>query len=153
MGIAENAIIKQASPRCIEGWVVCDVSRVSTRFESSVGRRKRGFHRRTRSQRIHHLANPILMPPISSESIRNRLIAHLAESGIVVHSPVRETILIRDGYYCGRKYQAEGYTLVWFQEEDQLKLFAPNGSLCWSKTYLHFLTPSATPSTGIQRAA
>ena len=33
-----------------------------------------------------------------------------------------ESILIRDGYYCGRRFQAAGHHAVWFMEEDQLKI-------------------------------
>jgi hypothetical protein len=47
-----------------------------------------------------------------------------AESG-----EVRETILIRDGYYCGRRYHLGGLQAIWFIEENQLKFHAPDGSV------------------------
>jgi hypothetical protein len=42
--------------------------------------------------------------------------------------PIREeTLLIRDGQYCGHRYQSEELTAVWFLEEDQIKVYDRNG--------------------------
>lgn len=42
--------------------------------------------------------------------------------------PIREeTLLIRDGQYCGHRYQTEDLTAVWFLEEDQIKMYDRNG--------------------------
>jgi hypothetical protein len=35
----------------------------------------------------------------------------------------RETILIRDGYYCGRRFHTDQHRAVWFIEEDELKIY------------------------------
>lgn len=40
-----------------------------------------------------------------------------------------ESILIRDGFYCGRKFEASGFHAVWFMEEDQLKIHARGGDV------------------------
>ena len=40
-----------------------------------------------------------------------------------------ETILIRDGCYCGRRLECDGLRAVWFVEENQLKFFHRDGSL------------------------
>ena len=42
------------------------------------------------------------------------------------HAP-RESLLLRDGLYCGRRFEAEGGHALWFVEEDQLKIFGPDG--------------------------
>ncbi|MFO0922182.1 MAG: hypothetical protein U0905_06800 [Pirellulales bacterium] len=89
------------------------------------------------------------MPPIASDTIRDRFSSYLSEGGHEIAEPVRETILIQNGYYCGRKYQSEGHTLVWFVEEDQLKMYGPNGALMWSCKPHAFL--SSSPN--IRRAA
>ena len=89
------------------------------------------------------------MPPISAESIRNRFLSYLNEQGVALSSPIRETILIQNGYYCGRRFQAEGYTLVWFVEEDELKLYSPDGSIRWTSSPSHYVG-SPTP---MRRAA
>lgn len=36
--------------------------------------------------------------------------------------PFQESILIRDGYYCGRRFDAGSLEAVWFLEEDQVKI-------------------------------
>jgi hypothetical protein len=41
----------------------------------------------------------------------------------------REIVLIRDGNYCGRRFEAAGGHAVWFAEEDQLKLVSDRGSV------------------------
>jgi hypothetical protein len=35
----------------------------------------------------------------------------------------RESILIRKGSYCGRRFEAEGAYAVWFLEEDEVKFY------------------------------
>lgn len=42
---------------------------------------------------------------------------------------MRESILIRDGYYCGRRFLCGSLSAVWFAEEDQIKLFDQDGQL------------------------
>ncbi|MCG8652422.1 MAG: hypothetical protein MI861_21455 [Pirellulales bacterium] len=45
-------------------------------------------------------------------------------------NPIRnESILIRDGFYCGRRFDLGAYRAVWFLEEDQLKIYARGGDL------------------------
>jgi len=40
-----------------------------------------------------------------------------------------EACLIRNGYYCGRRFQCGDHSAVWFAEEDEVKIYAPNGAL------------------------
>lgn len=40
-----------------------------------------------------------------------------------------EACLIRNGYYCGRRFQCGDHSAVWFAEEDEIKIYAPNGAL------------------------
>lgn len=42
---------------------------------------------------------------------------------------VRETILIRDEFYCGRRLLAPDHQAVWFIEEDELKIYHNSGEL------------------------
>ena len=39
-----------------------------------------------------------------------------------------ESILIRDGYYCGRRFRLGELEAIWFVDEDQLKVY-DEGSL------------------------
>lgn len=63
------------------------------------------------------------------EKIRLYVARQLGELGANDVSDVSEAILIRSGLFCGRKFQCEGYEVVWFHEEDQIKFFAPGGDL------------------------
>ncbi len=38
-------------------------------------------------------------------------------------SPGSESIVIRDGFYCGRRFSATSHHAVWFVEEDELKIY------------------------------
>ena len=59
----------------------------------------------------------------------------------------RETLLIREGHYCGHRYESDELSAVWFLEEDEIKVFGENGGL------LLVLQPSQSPSSIPQRAA
>ncbi len=50
----------------------------------------------------------------------------LGPDGSLIH---RESMLIRDEFFCGRKFHAQHYTAVWFIEEDVLKIHHADGSL------------------------
>ncbi len=39
----------------------------------------------------------------------------------------RQSLLIRDGNYCGRRFEAERGHALWFFEEDQVKVFGADG--------------------------
>ncbi len=40
-----------------------------------------------------------------------------------------ESILVRNDFYCGRRFRAEFHEAVWFIEEDTLKIFQTGGGL------------------------
>lgn len=60
--------------------------------------------------------------------IRGRLdeVGHESESEKAIRN---ESILIRDGFYCGRRFQAAQHHAIWFMEEDQLKIHDTDGSV------------------------
>jgi hypothetical protein len=80
------------------------------------------------------------MPLFSSTAVQNRFLQMLADQGVVSADGIRETLLIRDGFYCGRKFSMEGYSLVWFVEEDQIKVFDKENALILSTPTSAFLT-------------
>ena len=62
-----------------------------------------------------------------------------------------ETTLIRNGSYCGRRFSLQGYSLIWFIDEQQIKLFAQDGSLLDTKSVLDFCgSPLCIPATETQ---
>lgn len=47
--------------------------------------------------------------------------------GVSDDEPSVETILIRDGFYCGHRFTCGGLRAVWFLEEDVIKVFGGDG--------------------------
>ena len=41
----------------------------------------------------------------------------------------RESMLIRDEFFCGRRFHSDQYDAIWFIEEDVLKIFRTDGTL------------------------
>ncbi len=60
------------------------------------------------------------------DAIRRLIHATLSELR-VEHTELRETILIRDGHYCGRRFHAAKSEAIWFIEEDQVKFYGEDG--------------------------
>jgi hypothetical protein len=67
--------------------------------------------------------------------------------GMTADAPPRETILIRDGLFCGRRFEWEDFSAVWFAEENQVKFYGPDGAVL---RVLAVETPTDAP---IARAA
>ena len=63
-----------------------------------------------------------------TEQIRGRIQDLLSDIG-AAEGALSETVLIRDGYYCGRRFELDGLSAVWFIEENQIKCFSRDGSL------------------------
>jgi hypothetical protein len=94
------------------------------------------------------------MPTNIADFIRNALRTIVAKHGALEEaSSIMETTLIRNGTYCGRRFSLEGFSLVWFQEESQIKLYAPDGQLELSCSLSDFCAIQTSDSTSIRRAA
>jgi predicted acylesterase/phospholipase RssA len=77
-----------------------------------------------------------------------RLVADtFARLGLSCGAEPIETILIRDGIYCGRRFDVEHGHAVWFIEEEQLKFFRASGSLAL------VIEPVVTTQVATRRAA
>ncbi len=63
------------------------------------------------------------------ERIRLVIARQLSQLGATETDSVEESILIRNGLFCGRKFRCSGYHVVWFIEEDEIKFFSPCGDL------------------------
>ena len=63
------------------------------------------------------------------EKIRLVIAEQLNQFGCEAANSMGESILIRNGLFCGRKFQCAGYEVVWFIEEDEIKFFSPAGEL------------------------
>lgn len=73
------------------------------------------------------------------EKIRLAIAEQLIQLGVPATESLHETMLIRNGLFCGRKFQSEGYEVVWFIEEDELKFFSPRGELLKATSAIAFL--------------
>ncbi len=69
---------------------------------------------------------------IDAEKVRAYVAHTLTGFGAQQDAKLQESILIRGGLFCGRKYACDGYEGIWFIEEDQIKFFAPCGDLLLS---------------------
>jgi hypothetical protein len=69
------------------------------------------------------------MAQINGQAIRLGLAEYLGISVEAAEARMRETILIMQGHYCGRRFSIDGYSLTWFLEEDQIKLVGPDGKV------------------------
>jgi hypothetical protein len=61
--------------------------------------------------------------------IRSLICQTFSEFGGSVDRMPRETLLIRDGFFCGRRFESDGLQAVWFTEEDEVKFFDRNGAI------------------------
>jgi hypothetical protein len=64
-----------------------------------------------------------------TESVRLLVGNTLVELGLSSGREPHETILIRDGNYCGRRFDSDDGHAIWFVEEEQIKFFRADGSL------------------------
>ena len=63
------------------------------------------------------------------ERIRHGICIAMAKLGCDTPAIEQETILIQDGHYCGRRFRGPMIEAVWFQEEEQIKLYDADGAL------------------------
>jgi hypothetical protein len=66
--------------------------------------------------------------PHSTEAVRRRVAHTFAELGLA-GTELSESILIRGGAYCGRRFDAGRGHAIWFVEEDQVKFYDDAGCL------------------------
>jgi hypothetical protein len=89
------------------------------------------------------------MPPLNAHTLRRSFAEQLGIPIEIAESKIRESLLVVEGIYCGRRFSLDGYTLTWFVEENQVKLMSPQGQLVVACSALAF----ATHSTNRQAAA
>jgi hypothetical protein len=55
--------------------------------------------------------------------IRQRVSETFAHMQVPQPDQFRESILLRGGAYCGRRFEADGAYAIWFLEEDEVKFY------------------------------
>jgi hypothetical protein len=64
-----------------------------------------------------------------TEAVRRRVAERFHALGISGANPLRESLLICGGAYCGRRFDAAAGHAIWFVEEDQIKFYRADGKL------------------------
>lgn len=85
--------------------------------------------------------------------MRAAIVTQLQQFGVQAPIDLHETLLIRNGLFCGRKFQSDGHLVVWFIEEDEVKFFSPVGELLKSATAIECLAAIETSQQSLRRAA
>lgn len=62
-----------------------------------------------------------------TDQVRQLVAEAFASLGVPHPQRCRESILIHDGNYCGRRFETEGAHAVWFVEENQIKVVTGDG--------------------------
>jgi hypothetical protein len=62
------------------------------------------------------------------QQIRKVIRETFAEFGGSTDQSLGEAMLIRDGFFCGRRFQCDGLHAVWFLEEHEIKFYDRNGA-------------------------
>ena len=60
-------------------------------------------------------------------AVRARVLQAFADLQLGSGEHLHETILIKGGNYCGRRFATDGGHAIWFAEEDQLKMCGADG--------------------------
>ena len=68
------------------------------------------------------------------ERVRQLVKEAFVEQGVTPQDEVCETILIRDGYYCGRCFTCGDLRAVWFLEENVIKFFCRQSGVHFTKS-------------------
>jgi hypothetical protein len=64
-----------------------------------------------------------------THEVRERVAEVFAQLGGDAGEELRETILVSDGAYFGRRFDGPRGHAIWFVEEDQLKFYRPDGTM------------------------
>jgi hypothetical protein len=76
-----------------------------------------------------------------TEFVRREVTETFQDLGATSLDCLIETLLIRDGFYCGRRFYCDGFQAVWFLEERQIKYFNDEGQLVRKSAAASCLSP------------
>ena len=62
-----------------------------------------------------------------TKEVRDHVYQVFLQHGVDKDAPIEEAIVIRDGFYCGRRFECGSLQAIWFVEEDQLKIYDQQG--------------------------
>ena len=83
----------------------------------------------------------------TADRIRSIVHQHFLELGYGDAEPPIETLLVRNGQFCGRSFRRNEWNAVWFIEENEIKFHDPAGAV------VRVIRPSAeTPAAQLKAA-
>lgn len=74
-------------------------------------------------------SQPYMSTSSLADEIRRQVRNTLTEQGACDSATLCESILVRGGFLCGRRFELDGFSAIWFVEERQLKFFDRAGSV------------------------
>ncbi len=83
----------------------------------------------TRIDSSHRFHETLMHHAQHTFQVRQFITEAFVDLGARPESPVRETILIRNAQYCGRRFDRDGFQAIWFVEEGEVKFYGPDGLL------------------------
>ena len=63
----------------------------------------------------------------NAQRVRELVLRTVPDFGVCDTTPSAETLLLRDGYYCGRCFKFEGVRAIWLSEANQVKFYTDGG--------------------------
>jgi hypothetical protein len=73
-----------------------------------------------------HHAFPAMSHP-NAQRVRELVLRTVPDFGIHDTALCGETLLLRDGYYCGRSFKFEGLRAIWLTDANQVKFYSDAG--------------------------
>lgn len=81
------------------------------------------------------------------EAVRHQVSQAFQRYNIADGSEPRESILLKGGIYCGRRFEVGTGYAIWNATTDELKIFSTNGKV------LSFIPSASAPPISLPRAA
>ena len=67
------------------------------------------------------------------EAVRQHVRRTFTAQGVDDLDDCCETILIREGFYCGRRFTCDSHRAIWFVEEKVIKFYSADGEFMFSQ--------------------
>jgi hypothetical protein len=83
------------------------------------------------------------MPNTTAQQLRHAFAERLGFLPEQAEQNIRETLVLCNGLYCGRRFTLQDYSLVWFIEENAVKLSTSNGRVVMSCDAALFINQSS----------
>ncbi len=72
---------------------------------------------------------------VQADSIRRQVRRVFQQHGASSDCDMCESLLIRSGFFCGRRFEMDGLSAIWFVEENELKVYGRDGQLLQTDGY------------------